>query len=152
VSADLATAPIKYLLGWLRGKFRTKGFPSDGCLGVSPRFKKIPQDWGIWGLIVTISAFSHCFPGHSLTSNLISTDYCTINRPKSLRKGGLLYRYISWSVSGKYPICLCEPMARQSHHSATTPGIASSAGHRFFRGLNKGVLFWPNAYFNVLHN
>ncbi len=30
----------------------------DGGLGVSPSFKKIPQDWGIRGLIETISAVS----------------------------------------------------------------------------------------------
>jgi hypothetical protein len=35
-----------------------RGFPFGGGLGVSPSYKKIPQDWGIRGLIETISAIS----------------------------------------------------------------------------------------------
>jgi hypothetical protein len=43
----------EYLLGWLRGKGSPEGFPSGGGLGVSPSYK-IPQDWGIRGLIKII--------------------------------------------------------------------------------------------------
>ena len=38
-------------------KKRCRILPAGG-LGVPPSFKKIPQDWGIRGLIETISAIS----------------------------------------------------------------------------------------------
>ena len=40
-------------------KKRCRILPAGG-LGVPPRFKKVPQDWGIRGLIETMSAASIC--------------------------------------------------------------------------------------------
>ncbi len=38
---------IYYSSGQLRGIGSPEGVPSGRGLGVSPSFKKIPQDWGI---------------------------------------------------------------------------------------------------------
>ena len=38
---------IYYSSGQLRGIGSPEGVPSGGGLGVSPRYIKIPQDWGI---------------------------------------------------------------------------------------------------------